>query len=130
MAHLTGLETRMLSFITMFLSTEHKSPTLKEIGEACGVASSGTVHRYVKSLEDKGVLVREGGWRALRMADDPHDYVDELQQELDELKCGHKIVVPSSRKHAEAMLLVAESYLKGLDEAQRNARPAADAITN
>jgi repressor LexA len=62
---LTELEHRMLSFIGDYLR-EHdgRSPTLVEIGEACGVNSVGTVHRYLKSIEDKGLLDRAGsGWR-------------------------------------------------------------------
>jgi repressor LexA len=62
---LTDLEQRMLNFIGDYLR-EHdgRSPTLVEIGEACGVNSVGTVHRYVKSIEEKGFLDRPGsGWR-------------------------------------------------------------------
>ncbi|MEQ1715296.1 MAG: transcriptional repressor LexA [Hyphomicrobium sp.] len=62
---LTDLEQRMLNFIGEYLR-EHagRSPTLAEIGEGCGVSSVGTVHRYLKSIEDKGFLDRaRAGWR-------------------------------------------------------------------
>ena len=58
---LTGLEEKMLQFIGHYIrSSDGRSPTLAEIGKACGVKSSGTVHRYLKSLESKGVISRSG----------------------------------------------------------------------
>lgn len=63
---LTSLERRMLTFIGEYLrQNDGQSPTLSEIGQGCGVSSVGTVHRYIKSIEDKGWLERaRGGWRA------------------------------------------------------------------
>ena len=62
---LTALEERMLMFIGDYLrGNAGRSPTLAEIGEECGVKSVGTVHRYLKSVEDKGFLERaRNGWR-------------------------------------------------------------------
>ena len=62
---LTALEERMLMFIGDYLrGNAGRSPTLAEIGEECGVKSVGTVHRYLKSIEDKGFLERaRNGWR-------------------------------------------------------------------
>ncbi len=62
---LTELEQRMLIFIGDYLREHNgRSPTLVEIGQGCGVNSVGTIHRYLKSIEDKGFLDRAGsGWR-------------------------------------------------------------------
>jgi repressor LexA len=62
---LTNLEQRMLNFIGEYLrQNAGRSPTLAEIGDGCGVSSVGTVHRYLKSIEDKGFLDRaRAGWR-------------------------------------------------------------------
>lgn len=62
---LTELEQRMLNYIGEYLrENEGRGPTLAEIGEACGVHSVGTVHRYVSSIENKGFLSKAGkGWR-------------------------------------------------------------------
>lgn len=62
---LTDLEQRMLTFIGEYLrENAGRSPTLSEIGERCGVSSVGTVHRYLKSIEDKGFIDRaRSGWR-------------------------------------------------------------------
>lgn len=62
---LTELERRMLRFIGEYLrENEGRGPTLAEIGEACGVTSVGTIHRYLSSIEKKGFLSKSGGgWR-------------------------------------------------------------------
>lgn len=65
---LTRLENRILKFISDHLAREQQSPTLKEIGEAMGISSRGTVHRYVQSLIDKGQLERRGrSWRSIQL---------------------------------------------------------------
>ncbi len=57
----------MLSFIGDHLRANNgKSPTLVEVGKACGINSTGTTHRYLKSLEKKGRLTRSGGWRTIQ----------------------------------------------------------------
>lgn len=64
---LTELEQRMLEAIRDHITTQGRSPTLVEIGDAVGVTSKGTVHRYVQGLVDKGQLVRNHtGWRGLQ----------------------------------------------------------------
>lgn len=64
---LTALEERILSFIGAHLRENGgEAPTLAEIGEACGLKSLGTVHRYVASIERKGYLEKaRAGWRTL-----------------------------------------------------------------
>jgi len=68
---LTELEQRILDAIRLHLSQQGRSPTLVEIGEAVGVASKGTLHRYVQGLIDKGELVRNhAGWRGLQLVEE------------------------------------------------------------
>ena len=65
---LTALEEKVLQFITHYIAQNGHAPTLVEVGNAVGVNSKGTVHRYVKSLIDKGHLHRTGrGWRSIRL---------------------------------------------------------------
>ena len=65
---LTRLEEKVLQFITHYIAQNGHAPTLEEIGEATGVTSKGTVHRYVESLINKKQLHRDGrGWRGLRL---------------------------------------------------------------
>jgi len=66
---LTRLEEKILQFITRYIARHGHAPTLKEIGEATGINSKGTVHRYVGSLVKKKHLHRNGrGWRGIRLA--------------------------------------------------------------
>jgi repressor LexA len=62
---LTAKEKQILNFIGEYLRDNNGSaPTLSEIGKGCDITSTGTVHRYVTSLEDKGVLGKaRSGWR-------------------------------------------------------------------
>lgn len=67
---LTSLETRMLDFIRDYIVRHGEAPTMTEIGQAIGVNSKGTVHRYVQSLKQKGKLEQnERGWRGIRLTD-------------------------------------------------------------
>ena len=58
---LTTQEQNTLQFIRNYLAQFGYAPKFKEIGQAIGVNSQGTVHRYVQSLEDKGYLNRAKG---------------------------------------------------------------------
>ncbi len=71
---LTELEQRILDAIKLHISQQGRSPTLVEIGRAVGVASKGTLHRYVQGLIDKGQLVRNhAGWRGLQLVEEEID---------------------------------------------------------
>ena len=66
---LTGLEEKILQCITRYITQNGRSPTLNEIGQLLEIKSKGTIHRYVKSLIDKGHLQRSGrNWRGLHLA--------------------------------------------------------------
>jgi repressor LexA len=72
---LTPLERKMLSYIQHHLNQHGQGPTLTEIGQALGIASKGTVHRYVQALVDKGYLLHtERGWRGIRLAKSSHSH--------------------------------------------------------
>ena len=65
---LTGLEEKILQCITRYITQNGRSPTLDEIGQLLEIKSKGTIHRYVKSLIDKGHVQRSGSnWRGLRL---------------------------------------------------------------
>ena len=65
---LTGLEEKILQCITRYITQNGRRPTLDEIGQLLEIKSKGTIHRYVKSLIDKGHLQRSGrNWRGLRL---------------------------------------------------------------
>ncbi len=65
---LTGLEEKVLQFITHYITQNGHAPTLVEIGKGLEIKSKGTVHRYIESLIEKGHLHRDGrSWRGLRL---------------------------------------------------------------
>lgn len=73
---LTGFERRLLQALVDFHQQHRQSPTIAEIAQALGVRSRGTVHRYLRSLEEKGYLQRKGrGWRNLSLAPEAVVYV-------------------------------------------------------
>ncbi len=66
--HLSARQQQILNFIQY--STEEKgySPSVREIGKAVGLASPSTVKHHLDSLQQKGLLARDGGLpRALRL---------------------------------------------------------------
>ncbi len=65
---LTAKEEKVLQYITRYITIQGHGPTLEEIGTELGVNSRGTIHRYVKALEDKGHLHRNTQWRGMRLA--------------------------------------------------------------
>ena len=70
---LTRLEEKVLQYITQYITRNGHAPTLAEIGDAVGIRSRGTVHRYVEALANKGHLHRSGrSWRGIRLAGE-HD---------------------------------------------------------
>ncbi|MGH8612813.1 MAG: transcriptional repressor LexA [Gammaproteobacteria bacterium] len=63
---LTAAEQRVLDFFRDYAHREGRSPLLREIGEALGISSKGTIHRYVRALIEKGYLQKgQGGWRGI-----------------------------------------------------------------
>ena len=69
---LTTQEQNTLQFIRNYIAQFGYAPRFKEIGQAIGVKSQGTIHRYVKSLEEKGYIEREkNSSRGIQLVDLP-----------------------------------------------------------
>ncbi len=69
---LTTQEQNTLQFIRNYIAQFGYAPRLKEIGQAIGVKSQGTIHRYVKALEDKGYIERsKNNSRGIHLVDLP-----------------------------------------------------------
>ncbi len=69
---LTSQEQKTLQFIRNYLAQNGYAPKFKEIGNAIGVISHGTIHRYVQSLQDKGYIDRiKGNSRGMSLIDLP-----------------------------------------------------------
>lgn len=67
MDHLYEKEAAMLKLIHQSIDNG-VIPSVREIGAKLGMKSTSTVHRYLTSLEEKGLIVREGGQnRSIRL---------------------------------------------------------------
>jgi repressor LexA len=53
---LTDRQRQTLNFISSFIVDNGYPPKLKEIGDHLGISSRGTVHRYIRALEDKNLI--------------------------------------------------------------------------
>ena len=74
---LTGFERRLLLALVNLHQQHRQSPTIAEIAHALDVRSRGTVHRYLRSLEEKGFLHRQGrGWRNSALAPEAIEFVE------------------------------------------------------
>ncbi|OCA86907.1 transcriptional repressor LexA [Pradoshia sp. D12] len=67
----------ILLYIKEEVKTKGYPPSVREIGEAVGLASSSTVHGHLARLESKGLIRRDPTKpRAIEILDmDPHDHI-------------------------------------------------------
>ena len=79
-ANLSEKERRILTVIKRNVTEKGYPPSVREIGEAMGFSSSSTVHGYLKRLENRGYLRRDGNkTRAIEVLDpDGHKNSAEL----------------------------------------------------
>lgn len=54
-------ERQILEFISQFIQRYGYAPTLKEIGEALGMASAATVHEHIDKLRQRGFIKKLDG---------------------------------------------------------------------
>ncbi|MBI5613957.1 transcriptional repressor LexA [Candidatus Gottesmanbacteria bacterium] len=63
-------ERQILEFISQFIQRYGYAPTLKEIGEALGMASPATVHEHIDKLRQRGFIKKlDGTARGLDLSD-------------------------------------------------------------
>ncbi len=71
---LTERQNQAYEFIRSYMRDYRKPPTLKEIGEALGMRSSGGVFKLLQALEKKGYVEREKhAARGVRLVNADHD---------------------------------------------------------
>lgn len=58
---LTKKQKAILDYVQHYISSQGYAPTLREIGQHFGLNSVATVHKHLKTLEEKGMLRREEG---------------------------------------------------------------------
>src|SRR5439155_1592050 len=69
---LTGRQQEIWKFLTDYVDDHGYPPTVREIGEAVGLASPSTVHAHLANLERAGLIKRDPTKpRALELRRDP-----------------------------------------------------------
>jgi repressor LexA len=69
---LTGRQQEIWNFLTEYVDAHGYPPTVREIGEAVGLASPSTVHAHLANLERAGLIKRDPTKpRALELRRDP-----------------------------------------------------------
>ncbi|HKG44008.1 MAG TPA: transcriptional repressor LexA [Gaiellaceae bacterium] len=69
---LTGRQQEIWTFLTQYVDQHGYPPTVREIGEAVGLASPSTVHAHLANLERAGLIKRDPTKpRALELRRDP-----------------------------------------------------------
>jgi repressor LexA len=69
---LTGRQQEIWTFLTKYVDEHGYPPTVREIGEAVGLASPSTVHAHLANLERAGLIKRDPTKpRALELRRDP-----------------------------------------------------------
>src|SRR3954468_4095644 len=69
---LTGRQQEIWKFLTDYADAHGYPPTVREIGEAVGLASPSTVHAHLANLERAGLIKRDPTKpRALELRRDP-----------------------------------------------------------
>lgn len=58
MRELTKRQSEIYNYIKQVVQTKGYPPSVREIGEAVGLASSSTVHGHLSRLEEKGYIRR------------------------------------------------------------------------
>jgi repressor LexA len=58
---MTDTQQRVLTFIKGYLAAYRIPPTLREVAEACGLSSTGSVRYVLDALEDQGKISRKPG---------------------------------------------------------------------
>jgi repressor LexA len=111
---LTERQRQILDFLTSYIDAHGYPPTVREIGEAVGLASPSTVHAHLANLERAGLLKRDPTKpRALELAKrtrpQPADDVHRLPL-VGEIAAGSPLL---AAENVEDHLAVPETLARG-----------------
>jgi repressor LexA len=106
---------RIFNFIRIFRQKNGYSPTVREIGQSCGIKSSSVVQYHLNHLEKAGLLTKgKEKFRSLTIVGEGQDAA--AVPLLGTIAAGQPIWVPSSDKwdgEAERMVEVPREILQG-----------------
>jgi repressor LexA len=116
---LTGRQQEIWTFLTRYVDEHGYPPTVREIGEAVGLASPSTVHAHLANLERAGLIKRDPSKpRALELRRDPRpepSRVDDVHRLplMGEIAAGGPLL---AEQNVEDYLAVPEPLARGGEE--------------
>jgi repressor LexA len=115
---LTERQRQILDFLTKYVDSHGYPPTVREIGEAVGLASPSTVHAHLANLERAGLLKRDPTKpRAIELYREPKPQPDEAPVHrlplVGEVAAGGPLL---AEDNIEDYLAVPEPLSKGGEE--------------
>lgn len=82
LSQLSSRQQAILDYIKQEVRKKGYPPSVREIGEAVGLASSSTVHGHLNRLEKKGLIRRDPTKpRAIEVLDQDHDLIPDLSSQ-------------------------------------------------
>jgi repressor LexA len=117
---LTGRQQEIWTFLTKYVDEHGYPPTVREIGEAVGLASPSTVHAHLANLERAGLIKRDPTKpRALELRRDPKPQASPAAGDVHRLPLVGEIAAggPLLAEHnVEDYLAVPEPLARGGEE--------------
>jgi repressor LexA len=113
---LTERQRQILDFLTKYVDAHGYPPTVREIGEAVGLASPSTVHAHLANLERAGLLKRDPTKpRALELRREPKAVAADVHKLplVGEVAAGGPLL---AAENVEEYLAVPEPLSKGGEE--------------
>ena len=81
---LTDRQRQTLNFIRSYIDENGYAPKLKEIGHHLGITSRGTVHRYIRALEDESLIrVSTGRSRGIELVNSNQTNSDNASSDIE-----------------------------------------------
>ena len=80
---LTDRQRQTLNFIRSYIDEYGYPPKLKEIGDHLGITSRGTVHRYIRALEEENLIrVSTGRSRGIELVKNEDHHPNQQNKKL------------------------------------------------
>ena len=117
---LTGRQQEIWKFLTDYVDEHGYPPTVREIGEAVGLASPSTVHAHLANLERAGLIKRDPTKpRALELRRDPKPEPARVAEDVHRLPLVGEIAAGGpllAEQNVEEYLAVPEPLARGGEE--------------
>lgn len=114
---ITKTQRKILEFITETIREHDRSPTIREIGEAFGIASTNGVRYHLRVLEERGYIKRERGisrgieWREHHARPEARTNVSEIPL-IGSVAAGQPILAV---ENVEGIIAVDEMFARSKD---------------